>query len=269
MESPFQPAARTTPSRRPIRVTVLVVFALLIGPAIVLANHQFNDVPTGASYHDDVEAIVGAGITTGCSATNYCPGNAVTRGQMAQFLNRGLGIATSSWGTLTAAESEKSFVTTITIPAGAQSGGTGHVTVSADLVAAIPAGQGTCPCGVSFFVVGLDVKAISPIGSFLVPEDGLTGVTANTGTVSWVFEVPSGADASFGLIAQLFTQPPIVLSGEPEPQGGLTEPTFNGTLTAEYSPFGFEQPGPVELLEVSGGIVNGPYGPMTVEGRTR
>src|SRR5918994_2766226 len=97
---------------------VALVIGLLVIPAIALANHQFSDVATGASYHDDVEALVGAGITSGCTATTYCPGSAVNRAQMAQFLNRGLGIATSSWGSVTVAEAEFEFITTITIPAG-------------------------------------------------------------------------------------------------------------------------------------------------------
>ena len=29
-----------------------------------------------------------AGVTTGCGGGNYCPSQSVTRGQMAQFLNR-------------------------------------------------------------------------------------------------------------------------------------------------------------------------------------
>lgn len=65
-----------------------VVVAALAFPLGVLANHQFADVPAAASYHDDVEALVNAGITSGCGGGNYCPSNPVTRGQMAQFLNR-------------------------------------------------------------------------------------------------------------------------------------------------------------------------------------
>jgi S-layer homology domain len=73
--------------RRATVVLVAAVAALAL-PLGALANHQFNDVPASASYHDDVEALVGAGITSGCGNGNYCPNQAVTRGQMAQFLNR-------------------------------------------------------------------------------------------------------------------------------------------------------------------------------------
>lgn len=81
------PRPRTPHVRRSTLVLILAVAALAF-PLGALANHQFSDVATGASYHDDVEALVDAGITSGCGDGKYCPGNAVTRGQMAQFLNR-------------------------------------------------------------------------------------------------------------------------------------------------------------------------------------
>lgn len=83
------PRPRAPHVRRSTIVLIIAVAAIAF-PLGVLANHQFEDVPTGASYHDDVEALVNAGITSGCATDpdRYCPGNAVTRGQMAQFLNR-------------------------------------------------------------------------------------------------------------------------------------------------------------------------------------
>lgn len=81
------PRPRTPRVRRPTLV-MIVAIALLAFPLGAIAVHQFNDVPTGASYHDDVEALVNAGVTTGCGNNNYCPTQAVTRAQMAQFLNR-------------------------------------------------------------------------------------------------------------------------------------------------------------------------------------
>ncbi len=43
-------------------------------------------------FHAEIEALVDAGITKGCDVDRFCPQGAVTRGQMAAFLNRaGLG----------------------------------------------------------------------------------------------------------------------------------------------------------------------------------
>jgi len=69
-------------------VLIGLVMALVVPAGVVLASHQFADVPTSSSIHDDVEAIADAGVTTGCGDGNYCPSNPVTRGQMAQFMNR-------------------------------------------------------------------------------------------------------------------------------------------------------------------------------------
>jgi hypothetical protein len=65
-------------------------FALAVPFGIVLASHQFTDVPNSNLFHNDIDALVDSHVTTGC-ATNpprYCPNNFVTRGQMAAFLNR-------------------------------------------------------------------------------------------------------------------------------------------------------------------------------------
>jgi len=55
----------------------------------VLANGwlaDFLDVSPAHPFHDFVESIVRAGITSGCGGGNYCPDSAVTRAQMAVFL---------------------------------------------------------------------------------------------------------------------------------------------------------------------------------------
>ncbi len=52
----------------------------------------------GSIFEDDINALAAAGITKGCNPpdnTQYCPGNTVTRDQMASFLGRGLGLTPS------------------------------------------------------------------------------------------------------------------------------------------------------------------------------
>ena len=48
----------------------------------------FEDVPADASYADAVAAIADLGVTAGCTATEFCPDETVTRAQMASFLVR-------------------------------------------------------------------------------------------------------------------------------------------------------------------------------------
>jgi len=56
------------------------------------ANPTFTDVPTTHAFYRYIEALVASGATAGCGGGNYCPDAAVTRGQMAVFLARSLGL---------------------------------------------------------------------------------------------------------------------------------------------------------------------------------
>lgn len=53
---------------------------------------DFLDVPTTDPRYNFIEAIFGAGITAGCGGGNYCPDTPVTRGQMAVFIAKALGL---------------------------------------------------------------------------------------------------------------------------------------------------------------------------------
>jgi hypothetical protein len=72
-------------------------------PTMLLLFVLFAALPPGGTFVDDndsvhepaIEAIAEAGITTGCNPPandRYCPSAAVTRGQMAAFLNRALAL---------------------------------------------------------------------------------------------------------------------------------------------------------------------------------
>lgn len=52
----------------------------------------FDDVPTGHQFFRHIEALAASGITGGCGAGKYCPGAPLTRGQMAAFLAKALGL---------------------------------------------------------------------------------------------------------------------------------------------------------------------------------
>ena len=60
------------------------------GPAIP----SFNDVPTDHPFFQYIEALKASGVTGGCQASPplYCPDNPVTRGQMAVFLSKLVGL---------------------------------------------------------------------------------------------------------------------------------------------------------------------------------
>jgi hypothetical protein len=70
--------------------SVRVFYRLQVSPAPGAAT--FTDVPTAHPFFQFVEALVTSGITAGCGGGNYCPNDPVTRGQMAVFLSKALGL---------------------------------------------------------------------------------------------------------------------------------------------------------------------------------
>ncbi len=70
-------------------------YKLQISPAPATAT--FLDVPTSYIYFRHIEALAASGITAGCGGGNYCPTNPVTRGEMAVFFAKALGLQWTEW----------------------------------------------------------------------------------------------------------------------------------------------------------------------------
>ena len=90
------PAFLARRSRRgKVGVGVAILAAVLLVPTMVMAGHDFSDVPDDGSatgqFHDEIGAMKDAGITQGCGGGKFCPTDAVDRRSMAAFLGRGLG----------------------------------------------------------------------------------------------------------------------------------------------------------------------------------
>ncbi len=69
---------------------ISVGYHLQISPAP--ASPTFGDVPVTHTYFRAIEALAASGITGGCGNGNYCPNQFVTRGEMAAFFARALGL---------------------------------------------------------------------------------------------------------------------------------------------------------------------------------
>ena len=90
-------------TRRALFLALGVVAALAVAipllvrqPALAIdVNGTFTD-DDGNRHEPYIEAIAAAGITTGCTATHYCPSDTVTRAQMASFLARAFTLARAS-----------------------------------------------------------------------------------------------------------------------------------------------------------------------------
>jgi len=57
-------------------------------PPAVGSGTGFSDVPVGSFADAWIKQLAAEGITSGCTATTYCPGGSVTRAEMAIFLVR-------------------------------------------------------------------------------------------------------------------------------------------------------------------------------------
>jgi hypothetical protein len=69
---------------------VIIGYKLQVSPPPGLAT--FGDVPTNDPLFQYVEALAASGITAGCGGGNFCPNSPLTRGQMAVFLAKALGL---------------------------------------------------------------------------------------------------------------------------------------------------------------------------------
>ena len=197
----FHLSSRPSAALRRRGVAALVVAIVLVLPGIALATHQFADVPTSYTFHDDIDDLYGARIGTGCGGGNYCPNNSVTRGQMAGFLNRGLGRVDYGFvdGSLTSGT--EATVGSVTVRASNPSGGAMFVQINA--TANVYQSVAGCPCEVLLWVedeggntVGTYVYADLPA----IPsgDNDADTVVAIVG----VTVVPTGVDETFTMYAQ-------------------------------------------------------------------
>jgi hypothetical protein len=80
------------PDRKRRLTAFLVALAVLIAtPLAVVAADAFTDVPDSNVFHDDIAWLADANVTRGCNPpdnTEFCPGDNVTREQMAAFMRR-------------------------------------------------------------------------------------------------------------------------------------------------------------------------------------
>jgi hypothetical protein len=72
---------------------ILPVLAVSAGALLTFSAHAqncapFTDVLASSGFCSNIQWLFNRGITTGCTATQYCPANFVRRDQMAAFLNR-------------------------------------------------------------------------------------------------------------------------------------------------------------------------------------
>lgn len=219
------------PTRRAPRLIALVTaVSLLVVPAAAFAGHAFTDVPNDNQFHLAIDAITGAGITAGCGGGQYCPKDAVTREQMAAFMQRGYGrVATaqgfgSNWSDL-----DDGVYGSVSIQTGGVAGGFGMVLVIAT-AAVWTDDDALCPCEATVALrrEGDTNQADAPMNSTLGAGVG-AGRPMTTLATTHAFVAPSGSLETFNLVGEIEG-----LQGTPAPE---TVDVFRWNLQAVYIPF--------------------------------
>lgn len=79
-------------ARRRTTLLLAAIVAVVAVPTIAIAGHNaFNDVPPGSTHANGIHYVAETGITQGCTPTQYCPTDPLTRAQMATFMHRSSG----------------------------------------------------------------------------------------------------------------------------------------------------------------------------------
>lgn len=255
---PWNAIGGAQPSMRRHRrklVAIGIAAVMLALPVAVSANHQFGDVPTSSTYHTTVSRLVGAGITGGCGGGKYCPNDPVTRGQMAAFLNRGLGRAafdtvstTDDHWAVFAGSIPGPAVTFLT--AGGGTGGTAYVLATGS-VSAFTDEPGVCPCELRIALFSEDGE-IGTIVSTMISDEASPddGSRKGSASASHLFTVSSGVSTGFTILAVIYpTNPPSLV-------GFTADAEFD--LQATYVPFAFDGSNPPALSTAK--VTKPPFG---------
>ena len=210
-------------------VAVLGLATVLLGvPVAVTASHQYADVPDGNIYHANIDRITDAGVTNGCGGGNYCPNDAVTRGQMAAFMARGFGaVAHASGSPSLPTDASPATIASVTVHTPGVTGGTGYLHIVASGYMSSPSTNANCPC---FGVASIDVNGTQTDAFLLVQiEEDMPFVFGNLDYGTWsldtVVAVGTNVDVDVDLIGQAYQTTENTQFGS------------SGTLSVIYAPF--------------------------------
>jgi S-layer homology domain len=202
---------RRRPRRRYVGLAVAALTALLLVPVGVFASHQFTDVPNSNTFHASIGRVKDAGITAGCSPTQFCPNNEVTRGQMAAFLTRVAPRASTSWWPETELVDDSEMLLAQLAVKGAEgAGGTAAVVVNAS-VSVVTDDVAGCPCTGAFYIVSdspgfgswTQYATATDINISFEGDEGLEELAVGSTSLSVLLTIPSGVTENVYLIGWL------------------------------------------------------------------
>lgn len=214
-------------SRRFAAALALACACLLIGSVTgAFAAHQFDDVPDNNVFHDDIDHIAAAGITTGFLDGTYRPGEPVTRGSMAAFLGRSATRVGYDEGSVTTTSNADQTLATIEMErggAGSVGSAQGYYVVFGTVQIATTSDT-SCPCTTRAYVNGSSVTY-----SVMSPDDDSSGRARDNLTMMAV--VPAEHDDTASIIQ---------LRASADGDTGTPSFDFDGQLAVFYVPFGHD-----------------------------
>jgi hypothetical protein len=208
---------------------IVLVTALVVAPSAAFAVQHFSDVPDGAPFATEINAVADAGVAAGFPDGTYHPTDAVKRQAMAAFLYRGFGRVGAGSGGVSlgnpAPASTRAVVASAAMQAGAAgAAATGFVQLDATFQA-MTGYLSACPCQMEFSLQQ-DGSTVGTTRELAVPNTGTeSGVALADGAMQVVVPIVGSTARSFQLVAEL-------------QDSDVTTVNVTATLTAAYVPFG-------------------------------
>lgn len=191
----MSPVPRT--SRRRAAIVTFIAALVLALPVGVLASHQFSDVPNSNPYHNDVDALVDSGVTSGCGGGKYCPDKSVTRGEMAAFMNRLGALGPGKTPVVNAATSNSTDGWSVGCPANTVlSGGLCFDTSTRSTGDVFDASTFCADLGGGFFGRGQIWKLPGVLELRAADENGDIAITAEEWSSTYYFDDVNGAQSA-------------------------------------------------------------------------
>jgi len=183
-----------------VAVAAVAVFAI----AVPVAWATFNDVPQSDPFYNDINAIQGAGITSGCGGGNFCPSDSITREAEAAFTHRAGVRAAYLQGDDVAVDPAGTDMGSLTVDVGGVSGGTQFVVLNAMVNTYIQDTTG-CPCDTGYYISDASFHPVSLLGynnnDNVGSDIGNGAYGDDTGDVNAVVAVPTGTSSTFHVVA--------------------------------------------------------------------
>lgn len=197
---------------------LLASLAVVAVAAPAAAVDRYDDVSADATHAGAIGEVADAGVSAGCDQDSFCPGDPVSRQQMASFLARtgSRAVFDANVVELSAANGYDGVPASVTVPATGTPGGTRHVTLTGSVSVYSQGGVSSCPCEVEAFVYqdsGSQPQGPSSWTQLPATTSG-SGRVATSLPVTWMAEIPSGSTEVFRLAVFLNDGSPDGVSAE-------------------------------------------------------